>query len=58
MYSNKKVIPYVKESIKNYSLLKMFVLDVAKVNNSYFILELNCINSSGSYNHNLYKLYK
>ena len=36
----------------------MFVLDVAKVNNSYFILELNCINSSGSYNHNLYKLYK
>ena len=57
-YSNKKVISYVKESIKSYSLLKMFVLDVAKVNNSYFILELNCINSSGSYNHNLYKLYK
>lgn len=36
----------------------MFVLDVGKVKNDYFILELNCINSSGSYNHNLHKLYK
>lgn len=57
-YVDKNTYSYVNECIKNFTYLKMFVLDIAKVNSSYFVLELNCINSSGSYNHNLEKLYQ
>lgn len=35
---------------------KCFVIDVAKVDNNYKIVELNGLNSAGFYNIDLYKL--
>jgi hypothetical protein len=50
------VIDYCKEMIKIYQPADAFVMDICLVDNTYKIIEINCINCSGFYKADLQKL--
>ena len=49
------VLQFTQEMIKKFDY-PGFVIDIATVDNEYKIMELNCLNASGFYDINLYKL--
>lgn len=51
-----KAIQFVEERIKEWQPAEGFVIDVALTNDGYKVIEINCINSSGYYACDVYKI--
>lgn len=53
---SEELIQYVNKLILKYNPLDAYVLDIAETYEGYKIVEINCINSSGFYNADVYKI--
>lgn len=48
-----EMIIFAKESIQEYRLNDVYVMDIAEIEDAYKIIECNCFNGTGFYNHNI-----
>lgn len=52
------LIPFLEERFKEFTPHDIFVMDIAFVNGEYKIIECNCFNGTGFYNHDIDKITK
>ncbi|NBD27201.1 ATP-grasp domain-containing protein [Paenibacillus glycinis] len=52
------LISFIEERFEEYTPHDIFVMDIALVNDEYKIIECNCFNGTGFYNHNIDKIIK
>lgn len=52
------LLNYVEQQIRTYQPHDIFVLDVALVDNGYKIIECNCFNGTGFYDHDIEKIIR
>ncbi len=52
------LLDFVMECCKEYTPHDIFVLDTALYKNDYFIIECNCFNGTGFYNHDIIKIIR
>lgn len=48
-----EMIKFIEDRINEYKLDDVYVMDIAKSENKYKIIECNCFNGTGFYNHNI-----
>lgn len=53
-----EMLNFAKESIQEYRLEDVYVMDIAEIENAYKIIECNCFNGTGFYNHNIELIIK
>lgn len=52
----KEMLDFAQERINEYKLAEVYVMDVAKVKGEYKIIECNCFNGTGFYDHDIGKI--
>lgn len=53
-----EMLQFVEKQVKVYAPNDIFVIDIAETNQGYKIIECNCFNGTGFYEHNIQKIVK